>query len=99
MTETTHSNQAGKSENQHAAHHPGPYSIIVNGRQRQVSEHKLTYLEVVKLAYPDAQFAENIVYTVTYSDPHTGHDQSMVAGDTVDVKNGMIFNVVRTDKS
>ena len=39
-----------KSEN--APGHTKTYSIIVNGRPREVSDHKLTYLQVVQLAYP-----------------------------------------------
>lgn len=73
-------------------------TIIVNGRPREVTEHKLTYLEVVELAFPGAQPAPNIVYTVTYSNPH-GHDGSLVEGQDVVVKDGMIFNVARTDQS
>lgn len=74
------------------------FSIIVNGRPREVSEHRLTYLQVIQLAYPDAQLSENTVFTVTFSNPH-GKDGSMVEGDTESIKDGMIINVGKTDKS
>ena len=74
------------------------YDIVINGRPRQVTEHKLTYLEVVHLAYPGEQPTDQIVFTVTYSNPH-GKDGSMVEGDTVVIKDGIIFNVRKTDKS
>lgn len=74
------------------------YSIIVNGRPREVTRHKLTYLEVVQLAYPGEEPSDTIVFTVTYSNPH-GKDGSLVAGDVVKIKDGVIFNVVRTDQS
>jgi len=74
------------------------YNIIVNGRPKEVSEHKLTYLEVVQLAYPGEQPSDGIVFTVTFSNPH-GKDGSMVEGDTVVIKDGIIFNVRKTDKS
>jgi len=74
------------------------YSIIVNGRPREVTEHKLTYLQVVQLAYPGEQPTEKVVYTVTFSNPH-GHDGTLVDGQNVEIKNGIIFNVKKTDQS
>lgn len=74
------------------------YSIIVNGRPREVTEHKLTYLQVVQLGYPGEQPTDKIVFTVTFSNPH-GKDGSMVEGDVVIIKDGIIFNVVKTDES
>lgn len=79
-------------------HHNKTYTIIVNGRRREVSQHKLTYLEVVQLAFPGEQPTETIVFTVTYSNPH-GRDGTLVAGEEVVVKDGMIFNVRKTDQS
>lgn len=74
------------------------YSIIVNGRQREVTEHKLTYLQVIQLAFPGEQPSDVIVFTVTFSNPH-GRDGSLVEGQDVVIKDGIIFNVDRTDKS
>jgi len=78
--------------------HDKTYTIIVNGRPREVTERKLTYLEVVQLAYPGEESSDTIVFTVTYSNP-CGRDGSLVAGDEVKIKDGVIFNVVRTDQS
>jgi hypothetical protein len=78
--------------------HNKTFSIIVNGRPREVSDHKLTYLQVVQLAFPGEQPSEGVVYTVTYSNPH-GRDGSLVEGQNVVIKDGTIFNVDRTDKS
>lgn len=78
--------------------HNKTFTIIVNGRKREISEHKLTYLQVVQLQYPGEQPTENIVYTVTYSEPH-GKEGSLVAGEDVVIKDGEIFNVRKTDKS
>jgi Multiubiquitin len=74
------------------------YSIIVNGRPREVTEHKLTYFQVVQLAFPGDQLAPGKVYTVTYSNPH-GKDGSLVDGQDVVIKDGVIFNVKKTDQS
>ena len=78
--------------------HQQSYSIIVNGRSRETHEHKLTYIQVIQLAYPGELPSERVVFTVTYSNPH-GKDGSMVDGDVVVIKNGEIFNVRKTDQS
>ena len=87
--------------NEHSEQAPGQnktFSIIVNGRPREVTDHKLTYLQVVQLAFPGEQPSEGIIYTVTFSNPH-GNDGSLVEGKDVVIKDGIIFNVDRTDKS
>lgn len=87
--------------NEHADDAPGhdkAYTIIVNGRQRTVDVHKLSYWEVVQLAYPDAAHEEAVVYTVTYANPH-GRDGTLAEGQDVTVKEGMSFNVSKTNRS
>src|SRR5688572_4971643 len=80
--------------NNHCNQAPGhnkTYTIIVNGRKREVTDHELNYWEVIRLAFPDAQPAPNIVYTVTYSGP--GKDGSLVEGQSVKIHDRMIFCV------
>lgn len=86
------------SNSDQAPGHNKAHSIIVNGRPREVAEHTLTYLQVVQLAYLGEQPSERVVFTVTYSNPH-GKEGSMVAGDEVVIKDGMVFNVKKTDRS
>ena len=75
-------------------------TVFVNTRPKNVSQRRLTYMEVVKLAYPDGPFGENYVYTVDYmKGPPSNPDGSLVEGDSVEIKNGMRFNVTFTDKS
>lgn len=83
--------------------HPDPahvkvYTIIVNGRRREVTQDRLTYREVVHLAFPDDPPDPNVIYTVTYANPH-GKDGVLVEGQSVEVKNGMSFNVTKTNRS
>jgi len=74
--------------------------IIVNGELKVVSTRRLTFEDVVKLAFDDAVFNENVVYTVTYKrGPHQNREGTLVAGESVVVTDGMIFNAKRTDKS
>jgi len=79
---------------------PMIYDIFVNTRPRQVRTSTLTFWQVVKLAYPDAVENSTTYYTVTYKHgPASNPDGSMVAGETVRIKDGMRFNVTPTDKS
>lgn len=74
--------------------------IIVNGRTRQVSGKELTFVQVVNLAFDDAVFNDITVYTITFKGGD-GHkpEGTLVEGETVKIKKGMVFNVKRTDKS
>lgn len=74
------------------------HHIVVNGEEKRVSQERLTFHEVCVLAFPDGPFGDAIRYTVTYSRKHGG-DASMVQGESVEVENGMIFNVGNTDRS
>ena len=60
----------------------------------------MTFDEIVKLAFPTPPPGANILYTVSYEDgPRENRQGSMKEGQTVKVKNWMIFNVTATDKS
>ncbi|MEP1152196.1 MAG: multiubiquitin domain-containing protein [Balneola sp.] len=74
--------------------------IIINGQPKEVDEKRLSYKQVIELAFPNPQFGPNIVYTVTYKNgPKPNPKGVMVEGDVVKIKEGMLFNVTRTDKS
>ena len=76
------------------------FAIVVNGRPKEVHQHHLSFWEVVKLAYPDAVVSATTIYTVMYKrGPERNPEGSMVDGQKVELKNGMLFNVTRTDKS
>lgn len=75
------------------------YSITVNGRARTVSEHKLSYVDLVRLAFPDDTDDPNqVIYTVSYANPH-GRDGTLAPSQEVVVKDGMSFNVSKTNRS
>lgn len=86
---------------EHPGQVPGHHKtiqIVVNGRHREVTQTKLSYQEVVQLAFPDDQPDPNLVYTVAYANPH-GKDGTLVNGQEVVVKEGMVFNVSKTHRS
>lgn len=72
--------------------------IVVNGRPRQVTGHKISYRQVVQLAFPDDQPTDGITYTVAYANPH-GKDGTLTDGEETNVKEGMVFNVRKTNRS
>jgi hypothetical protein len=74
--------------------------IVVNAEPHLVHEDRLTFEQVVRLAFAGAVFSDQVVYTVTYKrGPHQNPEGSLVAGESVFIKNGMVFNAKRTDKS
>lgn len=76
------------------------YKIIVNARQREVTQHTLTFDEVARLAFAQPPFGANTLYTITYRNgPAKNKEGTLVEGQTVKIKDGMIFNVTATDKS
>jgi len=76
------------------------YIIIVNGQKKVVTTRKVSFDEIVKLAFPTPPTGANILYTVSYEDgPRVNPQGSLKEGQSVFVKNGMIFNVTATDKS
>lgn len=73
--------------------------IIVNGRPRTVHQHELTFEQVVKLAFGEVNENPNIEYTVTYAWGPTEEGTMVRGGRPVAPREGMIFNVTKSDKS
>lgn len=76
------------------------FTIIVNAREKKVTTNELSYEEVVNLAYNDnPPSGPGIVITVTFRNA-AGHEQgSLAAGQSVEIRNGTIFDVTATNKS
>jgi hypothetical protein len=76
-------------------------TIIVNGRKKEVMGKELSYTEVVNLAYDNnPPTGPNIGFAITYRRGHGDKPEgSLVEGQIVKIKEGMIFNVTPTDKS
>ena len=74
-------------------------TIIVNGREKKVTKEEISFAEVVALAF-DTPPGDGTVFTVTYRRGQGNKPEgTLVAGQTVKVKDGMIFNVTATNKS
>lgn len=74
--------------------------IIVNGEPKKWEKKKISFKEVVILAFGSYNENPNIVYTVAYEDgPRENPEGSMTKGTEVFTKNKMIFHATATDKS
>ncbi|RZJ36554.1 MAG: hypothetical protein EOO51_00095 [Flavobacterium sp.] len=75
-------------------------TIIVSGTPHQWRKRKITFQQVIELAYGSYNDSPNVAYTVTYEDgPKQNPEGSMIKDSVVFVKNKMIFNATATDKS
>jgi DNA-binding beta-propeller fold protein YncE len=76
------------------------FTIVVNAREKTFTGREISFNQLVELAFGSVSPNPNIVYTVTYKRGEGNKPEgSMEKGDTVKVKDGMIFNVTQTDKS
>jgi hypothetical protein len=74
-------------------------TIYVNTVPYQVEKGKISFEEVVKLAYPTPPSGQNVGFTVLYQRGEGNSEGSLVAGQSVEVRDGMIFDVTPTDLS
>lgn len=74
--------------------------IIVNAQQKTVDHKDISFEEVVALAFDPVPSGENIVITVSFSKGTDAKKEgTLQAGQSVKVKDGMVFDVTATDKS
>ncbi|HJU04437.1 MAG TPA: multiubiquitin domain-containing protein [Nitrospiraceae bacterium] len=74
--------------------------IVVNGEEKETSETRLSFDEVVAIAFPVPPTGDNIMFTITYrKGPNASPKGTLTEGNSVKVKKGMIFDVTATDRS
>lgn len=75
-------------------------TLIINARPRTWADKRISYEQLVELAFPNEMTDPNITYTVRYSRGHDGHGTgTLTSTKVVVVKEGMVFDVVRTVRS
>lgn len=75
-------------------------TIIVEGTAHEWPKNKkITFDEVVTLEVPDHAEHPEITYSVTYKRGHGNKEGILAPGDSVKVKEGMVFNVSETGQS
>lgn len=76
------------------------FHIIVNARPKVVTERVLSFDQIVKLAFENPPAGPNIMFTVTYRNgPPKNPEGTLLEGQSVRIKDKMVFNVTPTDKS
>ena len=74
-------------------------TVIVNGRPKTVTQKELSFSAVVALA-DNLPKGPDTIYTIGYRRGHGNKPEGiLVEGNTVTVKDQMIFNVTATNKS
>ncbi len=86
------------------SHKGGPdksVAIIVNGRPKQWSSKEITFDDVIALGFDTPPHGNDTIFSVTYRKGGNEHrpEGVMVAGDSIKVKDGTVFNVSATNRS
>jgi len=75
-------------------------TIIVNGTEVEVVKGKLSFDEIVGLAFANPPFGDNTEFSITFSRGQGNKPEGILhPGESVPVKKGMIFDVTATDLS
>jgi hypothetical protein len=76
------------------------FTIIVNAEAKEVVRNRLSFEDVVRLAFETPPSGPNILITVDYGmGPPANPQGSLVKGQSVRIKNRMVFDVTATDRS
>ena len=85
-----------QKENEQCSRH---FNIFVNARRHSWEDKTINYSQVVGLAFLPP-YGPNEIFTVQYScGPKENREGTLVEGQKVEIKSGMVFDVTRTDKS
>lgn len=90
----SNSEESNKDIHEHGK--PSSFHISINGSEFKVSGPKISYRELVNLAFPGGP--SEIIYLIQYVTPH-GPDGQLHDGESVDLVNGMKFDVERSHRS
>ena len=87
-----------EDEHFHSAPANSGVTIFVNTQPFPWDRHKISYDEVVKLAFPNGPFGADVKYAVMWTKPN-GEEGALRVGQNVAVVNEMAFDVRNADKS
>jgi hypothetical protein len=74
-------------------------TIIVNGRPKETTEKELTFEDLIELAYENPPSGPNVMFTITFAKGEGNKSGTLAPGESVKVKNDMVFGVTATDRS
>lgn len=76
------------------------FTIIVSGQKKLVATKKLSFDQLVHLRFDPVPQGPNVLFTITYRrGPRANPEGTLLPGESVKIKDGMVFNVRATDKS
>ena len=79
---------------------PRPVDLIINTRSKPWSEEKISYDQVVALAALPLPPGQNPGFTIVFEDgPGKNPTGTLIAAQSVSVKNEMVFHVTPTNRS
>jgi hypothetical protein len=87
-----------EDEHFHSAPVHHEVTIYVNTDPFEWTRRKISYDEVIKLAFPNGPFGGDIRYSVMWTKPD-GEEGALRSGQSVKVVNKMAFDVANPDKS
>jgi hypothetical protein len=75
-------------------------TIIINGTAKVIQKERLTFDEVIALAFDNPPTGDGVQFTVQYSRGHSDKPKgTLVEGQSVQTKEGMEFDVTPTNRS
>lgn len=84
----------------HGDGHKTSFDIVVNAQRYKVDSREVTFEQILALAFPSEASDPNKTFTVTYrKSDEAKHEGTLVAGQSVKVKDGAIFSVTFTTGS
>ena len=86
-----HGGHGGGEGDEHAL-----LDIVVNGREKQVHRGRISYEQVLELAFGSSATA--VTHTVNWRLPD-GDEGSLIPGGSVEAREGMIFTATATNRS
>jgi multiubiquitin len=82
------------------AEHEKDFWVIVNGQRKEVHTARLTFDEIIALAFCPVPQGEDVQFSVQYTRGRGGRPSgTLVEGQSVAVKDGMEFDVTQTNRS
>lgn len=81
-------------------HQDKQVTIYINGTPKNVVKGRLTFEEIVALSFDNPPTGDGVQFTIQYTRGHSGNSKgSLVEGQSVQVKEGMEFDVTPTNRS
>ncbi|MEO7622180.1 MAG: multiubiquitin domain-containing protein [Gallionella sp.] len=74
--------------------------IYINGTAKVIQKARLTFDEIIALAFDNPPSGDGVQFTVQYSRGHSDKPKgTLVEGQSVETKEGMEFDVTPTNRS